>query len=234
MAGGLLVLGYSIVKKRTSQSIFLFVWSVVMLLLTIRFQRFQYYLTVNVVILAALCIVEPISWRKDTIIQHAAAFTSRLSKSSITPINSGGDKSGNNPPPRKKDKKKEIKRPVKNSSNFSDTLKNLTVLIIIILAIGLIVFSLAQDLQYGINTPQHEISPDWIESLEWLERNTPQTGIDYFKSYESRDFSYPPGSYGIMAVWDAGHWITFFSDRIPITNPFQDNLRGILELLHIS
>jgi oligosaccharyl transferase (archaeosortase A-associated) len=226
MAGGLLVLGYSMVKKRTTQSIFLFVWSVVMLLLTIRFQRFQYYLTVNVVILAAICIVEPISWKKDTIIQYAAAFTSRLSRSSGTPINSAGDKSGNNPPPRKKDKKKEIKRPVKTASNFSDTLKNLTVLIIIILAIGLIVFSLAQDLQYGINTPQHEISPDWIGSLEWLKANTPQTGIDYFESYETHDFSYPPGSYGIVAVWDAGHWITFFSDRIPVTNPFQDNLRG--------
>ena len=64
MAGGLLVLGYSMVKKRTTQSIFLFVWSVVMLLLTIRFQRFQYYLTVNVVILAAICIVEPIELEK--------------------------------------------------------------------------------------------------------------------------------------------------------------------------
>jgi dolichyl-diphosphooligosaccharide--protein glycosyltransferase len=29
-----------------------------------------------------------------------------------------------------------------------------------------------------------------------------------------------------MAVWDAGHWITFFSHRIPVTNPFQDNLAG--------
>ena len=29
-----------------------------------------------------------------------------------------------------------------------------------------------------------------------------------------------------MAVWDAGHWITFFSHRLPITNPFQDNLGG--------
>jgi dolichyl-diphosphooligosaccharide--protein glycosyltransferase len=29
-----------------------------------------------------------------------------------------------------------------------------------------------------------------------------------------------------MAVWDAGHWITFFAHRPPITNPFQDNLGG--------
>ncbi len=65
MVGGLLILGYSIVKKRTNQSVFLLVWSVVMLLLTIRFQRFQYYFTVNVVILSAICIAEPIGWRKD-------------------------------------------------------------------------------------------------------------------------------------------------------------------------
>jgi dolichyl-diphosphooligosaccharide--protein glycosyltransferase len=96
----------------------------------------------------------------------------------------------------------------------------------VILTIGLIAFSLSQDIQYGFSTPQHEISPDWAESLAWLETNTPQTGIDYFTSYEARGFSYPQESYGIMAVWDAGHWITFFTHRIPITNPFQDNLGG--------
>jgi dolichyl-diphosphooligosaccharide--protein glycosyltransferase len=226
MAGGLLVLGYSIVKRRTNQSVFLLVWSVVMLLLTIRYERFQYYFTVNVVILTAICIVEPIGWRKDTIVQHSATITSRLSKFPVSPINTGGDNSGNNPLTTKKDTKKETKRPVKNPVNYSGTLKDLTVLAIVILTIGLIAFSLSQVIQYGFSTPQHEIPPDWIESLAWLETNTPQTGIDYFKSYEARGFSYPPESYGIMAVWDAGHWITFFTHRIPITNPFQDNLGG--------
>jgi len=226
MAGGLLVLGYSLVKKRTNQSVFLLVWSVVMLFLTIRFQRFQYYFTVNVVMLSAICIVEPIDWRKDTIVQYITAIISRLSKSPVSPINTGGDVSGNIPLSIKKDKKKEKKRPVKNPVNYSGTLKDLTVLAIVILTIGLIAFSLSQDIQYGFSTPQHEISPDWVESLTWLETNTPMTGIDYFTSYEARGFSYPQESYGIMAVWDAGHWITFFAHRIPITNPFQDKLGG--------
>ncbi len=226
MAGGLLILGYSIVKKRTNQTVFLLVWSMVMLLLTIRFQRFQYYFTVNVVILSAICIAEPIGWKQDTIVQYFAAITSRFSKSTVSPINTGDNNAGNNPPATKKDKKKETKRPVKNPVNYSGTLKDLTVLAIVILTIGLIAFSLYQDIQYGFSTPQHEISPDWVESLAWLETNTPQTGIDYFTSYEARGFSYPPESYGIMAVWDAGHWITFFAHRIPITNPFQDNLGG--------
>ena len=226
MAGGLLVLGYSIVKKRTNQTVFLLVWSVVMLLLTIRFQRFQYYFTINVVLLSALCIAEPISWRKDALVQYITSISSRLPKSPVSPINTGSDKAGNNPPTTKKDKMKETKRPVKNPVNYSETLKNLTVLTIVILTIGLIAFSLTQDVQYGFSTPQHEISPDWVESLAWIETNTPQTEIDYFKSYDAHGFSYPPESYGIMAVWDAGHWITFFAHRIPITNPFQDNLGG--------
>ena len=234
MAGGLLILGYSIVKKRTNQTVFLLVWSMVMLLLTIRFQRFQYYFTVNVVILSAICIAEPIGWKQDTIVQYFAAITSRFSKSAVSPINTGDNNSGNNPPATKKDKKKETKRPVKNPVNYSGTLKDLTVLAIVILTIGLIAFSLYQDIQYGFSTPQHEISPDWVESLAWLETNTPQTGIDYFTSYEARGFSYPPESYGIMAVWDAGHWITFFAHRIPITNPFQDNLGGDQALQRIS
>jgi dolichyl-phosphooligosaccharide-protein glycotransferase len=225
MGGGLLILGYSIVKKRTNQSVFLLVWSMIMLLLTIRFQRFQYYFTVNVVILSAICIAEPIDWRKDSIIQYSALLISRFYKSPVPPINTEGNNSGNNPPT-KKGKKKETKPLVKNPVNYPGTLKDLTVLVIVILTIGLIAFSLSQDIQYGFSTPQHEIPPDWIESLSWLEKNSPQTGIDYFISYDARGFSYPPESYGIMAVWDSGHWITFFAHRIPITNPFQDNLRG--------
>jgi len=225
MGGGLLILGYSITKKRTNQSVFLLVWSLVMLLLTIRFQRFQYYFTVNVVILSAICIAEPIEWRKDSIIRYSSLIISRFNKSQVRPIKTDGDNAKNNLPI-KKGKKKETKPPIKNPVDYSETLKDLTVLVIVILTIGLIAFSLSQDIQYGYSTPQHEIPPDWIESLSWLERNTPQTGIDYFTSYEARGFSYPPESYGIMAVWDAGHWITFFAHRIPITNPFQDNLRG--------
>jgi dolichyl-diphosphooligosaccharide--protein glycosyltransferase len=196
-----------------------------MLLLTIRFQRFQYYFTVNVVLLSAICIAEPLSWKKDSIIRYSAPIISRFYKSPVPPINTGRDNSGNNPST-KKSKKKETKTPGKNPVNYSGTLKDLTVAAIVVLTIALIIFSLFQDIQYGFSTPQHQISPDWTESLAWLENNTPMTGIDYFTAYEARGFSYPPESYGIMAVWDAGHWITFFAQRIPITNPFQDNLRG--------
>jgi dolichyl-diphosphooligosaccharide--protein glycosyltransferase len=224
MAGGLLVLLYSGIKKRNNQSVFLVVWSVVMILLTIRFQRFAYFFTVNVVLLAAICIAEPIGWRENKIVYYLTTVFSRFFKGTVSP--GDADRNPSKKPATKKEKKNTPKRSARNPVNYPDTLKDLAVISIIILTIGLFAISLYDDIQYGVSTPHREISPDWVESLEWLQENTPQTGIDYFRQYDVQGFSYPPESYGVMAVWDAGHWITFIAHRIPITNPFQNNLDG--------
>ncbi|MCK9593492.1 MAG: oligosaccharyl transferase, archaeosortase A system-associated [Methanoregula sp.] len=226
MAAGLLVVGYYAVKKREIQYIFVLVWSLVMLLVTIRFQRFAYFFTVNVVLLSAICIAEPLTWRKSSLARYWSAVLSRFSKSPESPIDKGSDASKKNPATTKRDKKRAAKHPVKKLFLSTDTMKTFTILIIVLLTIGLIVFSAAQEIKYGLNTPHNEISRDWIESLEWMQSDTPQTGVDYYKSYNAKGFTYPAESYGIMALWDAGHWITFFAHRIPITNPFQDHLGG--------
>jgi dolichyl-diphosphooligosaccharide--protein glycosyltransferase len=95
-----------------------------------------------------------------------------------------------------------------------------------LLAVLHVAISFQQDYQYGMSARERVIPGDWIESLQWLNANSPDPGIDYFGEYDRRTYSVPDGSYGIMAVWDAGHWITFFARRPAITNPFQDNLGG--------
>ena len=224
MAGGLLVLMYRGMQKRNNASVFLFIWSVVMLLLTIRFQRFVYFFTVNVVVLTAICIAEPTGWKENKIIYGIKSAFSRFSQGSGPAENTESIPSKK--PVLKKEKKNIPKRSVANPAHYSFALKDLAVISIIILTIGLVSVSLSNDIQYGFDTPYREISPDWVESLDWLEENTPPTGIDYLKQYDRQGFSYPPESYGVLAVWDAGHWITFISHRLPITNPFQDNLAG--------
>jgi oligosaccharyl transferase (archaeosortase A-associated) len=226
MAGGLLVMGYYTVKKRESRHIFLFIWSVVMLLVTIRFQRFAYFLTINVVLLAAICIAEPFTWKGGMLARYGSAIFSRFFPHQGLPADTVRDAPKKNPATSKRDKKRNEKHPVKKPFLYTDILKTLTILIIVFLTIGLIVFSAAQEIRYGLNSPHNEISRDWIESLEWMQAGTPQTGVDYYKSYNAQEFTYPAGSYGIMAIWDAGHWITFFAQRIPISNPFQDHLGG--------
>jgi dolichyl-diphosphooligosaccharide--protein glycosyltransferase len=226
MAGGLICLGHAVVKKRTHQSVFLLIWSLVMLLLTIRFQRFAYFFTVNVALLTAICITTTISWREDLLSKFGLNVNPPLADPLVSPQGENEETPRKKKIPQKKDTKKSVKTAAKSLQDKDKYIKTGIAFFVIILTVILLFISISQDLSYGLETPQHEISSDWQDSLTWLRSNTPETGIDYFKKYESRGFSYPPGSYGIIAVWDAGHWITFFAHRIPVSNPFQDNLGG--------
>lgn len=64
----------------------------------------------------------------------------------------------------------------------------------------------------------------WTEELQWMEANTPPLGIDLATIYQrppTTAFPYPPGTYGVLAWWDYGHWIEVVSKRPPVANPFQ-------------
>jgi asparagine N-glycosylation enzyme membrane subunit Stt3 len=75
-AGGLLVLGYYLWKKPERELVFFSVWTILMLLITIEHQRFLYYFTVNIVLLAAICITEPLHWENNVIRQNAGSIFS--------------------------------------------------------------------------------------------------------------------------------------------------------------
>ncbi|MFA4848783.1 MAG: oligosaccharyl transferase, archaeosortase A system-associated [Methanoregula sp.] len=222
--GGLLSVGYALIKKRESNAVFLVIWSVVMLLMTIQYQRFQYYFTVNIALLAAICIAETFTMREEKLRQYINPAVSRFFPSHGASTDVFKDKSSASIP--KPNKKKEPKKPVRNPANQVETVKDIVVIIVLITTAAFVVTSFSQDIGYVLDTPQHTLSPDWVESLKWLGANSPDTGINYYQSYDAKGFSYPQQAYGILAVWDAGHWITVFSHRIPITNPFQNNLNG--------
>jgi dolichyl-diphosphooligosaccharide--protein glycosyltransferase len=224
MAGGFLVLAYTVFKKQSPMALFLLVWSVIMLVLTIQFQRFQYFLTVNVVLLAGICIIEPFEWRDAGLEYYVTLGRSWFATRNKKPENEEVRQPTKHS--QKSGKSHGLKRSSRNQEENSDLLIDLCVTGVVILTACLVVISVSQDIEYGMSTPTHTISPDWTESLNWLPTHTPETGIDYYQQYDATNFSYPAKSYGIIATSDAGHWITFFSHRIPITNPFQNNLNG--------
>ncbi|OIB56006.1 oligosaccharyl transferase, archaeosortase A system-associated [Natrialba sp. SSL1] len=93
--------------------------------------------------------------------------------------------------------------------------------------------------EQGSYAQPHDDATTWEESNHWLAENTPEPGnwggadnaseLDYFGSYdypEDGNFDYPVGSYGVMSWWDYGHLITTQSERIPHSNPFQQNARS--------
>jgi dolichyl-phosphooligosaccharide-protein glycotransferase len=218
MAGGLVIVSWYTVRQRRNEQVFLLTWFAVILLMTILHQRFQLYLTVPWVILSAICITESVRWSWDAAGAPASSWFSRLS---------GQHKSDDGKTPAIKD------RDAGKTTRESGTgilrlalFKGIIMAGILVLTIMVAVTSVGQDLAFVTNTPGTEISQDWIGTLDWLKTATPSPGVGYFQQYDQRTFAYPNGSYGIMAPWEEGHRITFFSERIPITNPFQDHLSG--------
>ena len=176
---------YHNIKKNRPEQIFFILWSLVILLSTWQHMRYEYYLAVNIAILAGIFVTSSIQplWAKL--------------KSSINVDFS--DKS-----------------PVKTYSLF-------------ILIIGISVFFIFSSVNYDCALATHnltKIDPEWKETMDWMQNNTPITGIDYYRSYNPENFSYPNSAYGIMSAWDYGHMITVYGNRIPVSNPFQ---RGMVE-----
>lgn len=89
-------------------------------------------------------------------------------------------------------------------------------------------------------------SQDWYESLKWLRENTPTPSLDYYSLYQEPGidpktgkilpYDYPDDSYGVLARWDKGHAITYYSQRMAVSNPFhqgigkKDSAGQVLEL----
>ncbi len=220
-AGGFLVLGYSIRKSQDREMVLFGVWSILMLLLTIQHQRFLYYFTVNIVLLSALCITEPFRWEQNPAGRYLSSFFSGNGeeRTEATP-------ESRSPAPAKRGKKKRADASPGKTRAAGTWLAGICIAAVCLLAVLHIAISFQQDYQYGMSAGDRVIPGDWIESLQWLNASSPDPGIDYFGQYDRRTYSAPAGSYGVMAVWDAGHWITFFARRPAITNPFQDNLGG--------
>jgi oligosaccharyl transferase (archaeosortase A-associated) len=71
---------------------------------------------------------------------------------------------------------------------------------------------------------------EWHDALTWMRNNTPDTGLDYYGTYERPEsgqmYPYPSKAYGVMSWWDYGHIITYWGHRIPDANPFQSGIGG--------
>lgn len=218
MAGGIVIIAWHSIKKRESGQIFLLVWFTVILILTLPHQRFQLYLTMPAALAAAICTTEAIRWSWDGVGDRILLkFSMSLIRENATDGNNAAGK-----------KERKTKKAIRESGpvELITVIKGVTLGGIVIIA-GLAFFtSAAHDFSYVAGTPENGIQKDWMETLVWMKDFTPPVGIDYFQKYDRQTFVYPNTSYGILAPWEEGHRITFFARRLPITNPFQDNLAG--------
>jgi dolichyl-diphosphooligosaccharide--protein glycosyltransferase len=124
-------------------------------------------------------------------------------------------------------KGKRQKRTKKQSAASMDTRVASILLVVIAVVLSLLFIQGSFSYSYG-NADDNGflMNQDWRESLEWMEGNTPETGVDYLRIYDQKIYVAPAGSYGIMSWWDYGHLITYIAKRIPNANPFQQGVAG--------
>jgi dolichyl-phosphooligosaccharide-protein glycotransferase len=223
---GFVLLLYRIYSKKKEEHLFFAIWTLVILAATIQHLRFEYYFVVNMALLSSIGIV--------LCIESTLGFMKRYDGDSTGAKASGEKKEF---PSKKSDAKKiqrgnkrEINAKSRNNilflnNNQRKLMGSIIIVGILLIAISAITISIRNDLTYS-TAPDRLINQSWIETMEWLNFNTPDPGIDYYLSYSKAGFSYPPQSYGIISWWDYGNYITYIAKRIPVTNPFQDNLAG--------
>ncbi|MDD1778333.1 MAG: oligosaccharyl transferase, archaeosortase A system-associated, partial [Candidatus Helarchaeota archaeon] len=197
---GFIVLAITTVRKKSEIYLFVLVWGIIVIFATIRYSRFEYFSAVIVTIYSAF------------------ALGIVLGDEKAPPVIMTG-KSGSGAAKKKKDS-------IWGKKSASFLLENgkYVVLGCVIVFCGL---SLISDYSIvTVWTRDNQIPSQWIDTLKLIEEDTPDPGVSYLGPYSPKGWQYPPDSYGILSSWDYGHWITFLGKRIPVTNPFQDNIRA--------
>jgi dolichyl-phosphooligosaccharide-protein glycotransferase len=216
MAGGILVMIYKNLHNEHPEQVFALVWSIIMFFSTWQHVRYEYYLAINVALLSAACITYLFLRAQPDLRHLLSGLPSHDEEGDRRESGSGAQTTG------KKQKKHQ-----KTVSRHGTT--NYPMVGVLFVTIGLSLLFAFTSVSYSysnaIASPTR-MNSDWRESMDWMANNTPDTGVDYFKIYDQKSFTYPAGAYGVMSWWDYGHLITYIAKRIPNANPFQQGVAG--------
>ena len=203
---GISLLAHRFWKRECPAHLFVLVWGVIILISTIMHSRYEYYCAVIVVISAATA----------------------LSYALVLDNTRGREKEACQAFPsteREKEKREgEVSSPRKAGKGILSGLEGTGTSLALACMVVFCGVSLVSDYSIAASTKNTLIPPQWTDTLEWLDGVAADTGVPYLGPYDGAEWTYPEGSYSILSWWDYGHWITFLSKAIPVTNPFQDNV----------
>lgn len=226
--GGTLILLWKMRASRSVQLIFVTIWSAVMAIASIQHRRYEYYFAVNFVLLSGIAVSWAFStFGNEVVSSFKRKFDDRLSSQNVRE----SETEPRTQPGKKQHQKAKVQREKRKhvgigKSTLPLMAKTLVLGLVLVLAALFVMYSVNNDLSYAKNPSPFMTDSNWVETLLWMKENTPPAGVDYFGQYEKERFAYPDSAYGVMAWWDFGHYITYIGERIPNTNPFQDNLAG--------
>ena len=193
----LIFLAYeAITKKNTQEKTFLIVWSVMIIWAMLQQNRFAYYYSVNVAILAGyfgIKILDFAEWNTLT-----DDFKRKVKSST--------------------DLRPFIQKSVKIWHILS------VVLVVLFLIYPSYTLTMQQSQGVGGVGGQWLEALGWMRyntpdpGLDYYE--------NYPVPLAGERFQYPDTAYGVMSWWDYGHWIEVIGHRIPNANPFQSGIGG--------
>lgn len=237
MFAGFGVLAFRFWREHRADHLFVFVWSAIILLSTVQHVRYEYYLAVNIALLAGIVVSFALELGGADL-AGMLGFGPKQAKPAPAPApeperktKKGGKKAASAKTPTGKQRS--------HAPRMSYSLAGAALVLGAILVTLLFAYfsTLPIDLNgdgqgdfttsYATASQQvNRMNPDWKESLQWMENGTPATGMDMKKVYAKQGFTYPPEAYGVMSWWDYGHMITYIAQRIPNANPFQQGVAG--------
>lgn len=219
MFGGFAALIWEFIRKGRAEHLFVVVWSAVILFSTVQHVRYEYYVAVNIALLAGYFLYWTYQVAEGQIFDLAGMRRDKASETNSSP----DEKT-------KKGKQHVAKKDTKTTKQpKQDAMSSVVIVPFAVAVIFSLLFlssSITVDLEVGNGMAYGGMQPDWYSSLQWFGENSPDTGVDYYEIYDKETFTYPPESYGVMSWWDYGHYITFISKRIPNANPFQHGVAG--------
>lgn len=212
MALGLLVLLYTLWKEKKAEHLFMVIWALLIIYSTWQHIRYEYYFVVPLALLSGVFAGAVIDWGGKDIL---GLFSGKRGKADAAAETATTKE-------KQKGKKHSKAAPAKKNVNY---LSLGAVALVLILTVVFAYLSVSY--AYTVSSSGGiRMNPDWRESLEWMEIHTPDTGVNYYRMYDSATFEYPEQSYGVMSWWDYGHMITYIAKRIPNANPFQAGVSG--------
>lgn len=226
--GGFVYLIYKLIKDKSPEALFVIIWTTLMFLATVSHIRWEYYFAANAALLAAVFVSWGIDFGLNDAVLMVKNIISKLrqkpevKEEPVMPQSKKNIKQNT----KKNTSKKPAAKPAKTVSNKSNYGKIALFAAVIIIGILFTGCSAADSIKASEQYAYSGTTPYWTESCEWLENNTPETGIDYLTIYNKEGFEYPKEAYGVLSWWDYGHYITTIGKRIPNANPFQSGVGG--------
>ena len=213
MVAGILAILYRNYREEHPDQVYVLVWSLIMLFSTIQHIRYEYYLAVNIALLAAMALGTVWDWGGG---EAHRFFTGLVVQEAPKKESPAKEAKGSK-------RAKKAQKAAAPAAAPGPTLK--VVLVVLAAAVG-VLFVVASLQTNALYFGGHRMNGDWREALEWMGENTPSTGVDYYAINAEATYTYPAGAYGVMSWWDYGHQITYIARRIPNSNPFQRGVAG--------